>query len=41
MGEGLPWGVEDFTPQGRGEGEILPGRLPLPPLSPPTRRGEF
>jgi hypothetical protein len=32
MEEGLPCGVEGFTPQGRGEGEILPGRLP--PLCP-------
>ena len=34
-GEGLPCGVEDFTPQGRGEGamaSLLPPLLhPLPP----------
>jgi hypothetical protein len=37
-GEGLPCGVEDFTPQGRGGGgEIL---NPPSPESPPARGGE-
>ena len=39
MEEGLPCGVEGFTPQGRGEGEILPGRLPLPSVPSHKERG--
>ena len=39
MGEGLPCGVEDFTPQGRGEGEMI--RFPLPYIPSLQGRGDF